>query len=893
MGPLKLLGELLIRFRFFVLAVVGLLTVFFAYHTSQLKMVTSFGDLLPQGHPYIKIHNKYSGTFGGANNVMIMLQVKEGSIFTVETLNKIWRMTEGLDKVYGVNHNQIDSIAHRTVRYLKVAAGGTMRAQPVMLGLVKTPQGAAAIRRIVHNAENIYGLLVSLDDKAALIRANFIEGRLDYKRIFKEVNENVVDPYRDANTEIYVAGEPRLYGWVYDYAGETTYIFGATILLLWILLYIYFKDWRGALRPTISGVFAAIWGLGFIHLIGLALDPLALVIPFFITARAVSHSVQMHDRYYETYGRTGDKNEAIIDAFAELFVPTLSGILTDAFGVLVILLVPILMLQKLAVSASFWIATIVVSELLLNPIVYYYLDPPKKHIIAVRDRGVFKRLIDACVGGLLSRTGVVLTYTTMVLAIVVSGYFWRDLIIGDPTSASPILFPDAPYNVSHKKIQDKFGGVEPLIVVNEGYDKDAMKDPGTLHHMEGFQRYLERDPSVGYSFSLADIIRAVNMVFHELEPKWGVIPDNWVDVGGLFFIYFSGSPPTETAKYVDPSYTTAHVTFFCKDHKGENIRRIIKECKQFISGIEIDDLGITLKGTDDQPPVIAALRPEPVWEKAGPSWVVGSVASGQGPFQVGDRVLAVGKRPVSTAAEFRTALMQAANTSVLLDLKLQRNGHNVDTTVSAPWKAVFKLAGGLIGVLAAANEELLRNDVLMNVLGFGTIYLILIFTYRSFVAGLFMLTPLLVANGIVNAYMGARGIGININTLPIVTVGVGFGIDYGLYIVSRTIEEYRTLGDLEAAVHRAMTTSGKAVTFTAGSMIAGTLFWTFSNIRFDSEMGLLLALWMAVSFLSSMTLLPVSIMTFKPRFIVREARRIAAAEAARLARVRRRSTGTA
>jgi predicted RND superfamily exporter protein len=895
MGPLRVLGELLIRFRFYVLVVVSVITLFFAYHTAQLRMVTSFGDLLPQTHPYIKIHNRYSGTFGGANNVMIMLQVKEGSIFTVESLNKIWRMTEGLDKVYGVNHNQIDSIAHRTVRYLKVAAGGTMRAQPVMLEPVKTPEEAAAIRRIVHNAENIYGILVSLDDKAALIRANFIEGRLDYKRIFKEVNANVVDPFRSADTEVYVAGEPRLYGWVYDYAGETTYIFAATTVLLWVLLYIYFKDWRGALRPTISGVFAAIWGLGFIDLIGLALDPLALVIPFFITARAVSHSVQMHDRYYETYGRTGDKNEAIVDAFAELFVPTLSGILTDAFGVLVILLVPILMLQKLAISASFWIATIVVSELLLNPIVYYYLEPPKKHIIAVRERGIFKRIIDACVSGLLSRTGVRLTYTITILSLVVSAYFWRELIIGDPTSASPILFADAPYNVSHKQIQDKFGGVEPLIVVNEGYDKDAMKDPGALHNMERFQRYLERDPSVGYSFSLADIIRAVNMVFHELEPKWGVIPDNWVDIGGLFFIYFSGSPPTETAKYVDPSYTTAHVTFFCKDHKGENIRRIIRECKDFIAGTEIEDLGITV-GSQDGQVVVTQVRGEPVWERAGPSWVVGSVGTGEGPFKVGDRIVTVGKQTIRTEADFHAALMHEADTTTLLDFTVARAGQNVETTVSAPWKAVFKLAGGLIGVLAAANEELLKNDVLMNVLGFGTIYLILIFTYRSFVAGIYMLVPLLVANGIVNAYMGARGIGININTLPIVTVGVGFGIDYGLYIVSRVIEEFKTLGDLEAAVHRAMTTSGKAVTFTAGSMIAGTLFWTFSNIRFDSEMGLLLALWMGVSFIGSMTLLPVSIMTFKPRFIMREARRIAAADAARIARTappetRRASTG--
>src|SRR3990172_4092839 len=180
MDPLKRLGELLIKYRLPVVAIIGAITLFFGYHMMQLQLVTSFGELLPQTHPYIKIHNRFSGTFGGANNVMIMIEVKEGSIFTRETLNKIWRMTEGLDKVYGVNHNQIDSIAHRTVRYLK---------------------DAAAIRRVVHNAENIYGLLVSLDDKAALIRANFIEGRLDYRRIFQEVNANVIDPFRDANTE--------------------------------------------------------------------------------------------------------------------------------------------------------------------------------------------------------------------------------------------------------------------------------------------------------------------------------------------------------------------------------------------------------------------------------------------------------------------------------------------------------------------------------------------------------------------------------------------------------------------------------------------------------------------------------------------------------------------
>ncbi len=183
-------------------------------------------------------------------------------------------------------------------------------------------------------------------------------------------------------------------------------------------------------------------------------------------------------------------------------------------------------------------------------------------------------------------------------------------------------------------------------------------------------------------------------------------------------------------------------------------------------------------------------------------------------------------------------------------------------------EASFRLAGGLIGVLAAANEELLRNDILINVLGFSTIFIVLVITYRSLMAGVYMLIPLLIANGVANAYMGARDIGINIHTLPVVTVGIGFGIDYGLYIVSRIVEEFRGGVSLEEAVQQAIATSGKAVTFTALTMILGTLFWTFSSIRFDAEMGLLLALWMGVSFFATVTLLPVLVVVFRPGFIL-------------------------
>jgi hypothetical protein len=117
------------------------------------------------------------------------------------------------------------------------------------------------------------------------------------------------------------------------------------------------------------------------------------------------------------------------------------------------------------------------------------------------------------------------------------------------------------------------------------------------------------------------------------------------------------------------------------------------------------------------------------------------------------------------------------------------------------------------------------------------------------------------------------GIGMNINTLPLVTVGVGFGIDYGLYILSRIIEEIKVNGDLDESIRIALCTSGKAVSFTAVCMVGGTALWTLSNIRFNSVMGGLLAIWMLVSFLAAETLLPVLISFLRPKFILKEANR--------------------
>src|SRR6201993_99015 len=87
------LGERLIDYRPPGMIGVLIITAYFAYLSFQLKLETSFGDLLPQSHPFVQIHNKYAGTFGGANNIQLMGEAKEGDIFNVQMLHRTHKIT--------------------------------------------------------------------------------------------------------------------------------------------------------------------------------------------------------------------------------------------------------------------------------------------------------------------------------------------------------------------------------------------------------------------------------------------------------------------------------------------------------------------------------------------------------------------------------------------------------------------------------------------------------------------------------------------------------------------------------------------------------------------------------------------------------------------------------
>ena len=107
------------------------------------------------------------------------------------------------------------------------------------------------------------------------------------------------------------------------------------------------------------------------------------------------------------------------------------------------------------------------------------------------------------------------------------------------------------------------------------------------------------------------------------------------------------------------------------------------------------------------------------------------------------------------------------------------------------------------------------------------------------------------------------GIGVKVATLPVIALGVGIGVDYGIYIYSKLAHYLKQGMDLESAYRETLKTTGKAVAFTGITLAVGVIFWAFSSIKFQADMGLLLAFMFMVNMVMAVSVLPALAVTLE------------------------------
>jgi hypothetical protein len=168
----------------------------------------------------------------------------------------------------------------------------------------------------------------------------------------------------------------------------------------------------------------------------------------------------------------------------------------------------------------------------------------------------------------------------------------------------------------------------------------------------------------------------------------------------------------------------------------------------------------------------------------------------------------------------------------------------------------FRLATGNAGIAAAVNQEIHSAQNKMLWMVYGVVAALVFFTFPSVKAMLCILGPLALTSILCEALMAKMGIGVKVATLPVITLGVGVGVDYGIYIYSRMESYFKEGKSLKDAYLLTLKTTGKAVGFTGLTLACGVATWYWSALQFQVDMGILLFFMFLWNMVGALTLLP-------------------------------------
>ncbi|WP_238538361.1 RND family transporter [Cycloclasticus sp. P1] len=779
------------KYRLLILLLGLAVTTVAAFYAKDVVFKTIYSEMLPKHDPFIKTHLKYQTQYGGPLSVSMILKVKEGNIIQADILEKIKKMTEELDATPYVNHDQVFSIASRKVRWTKVDEYGSYSVPllPADKPLPKSVKELEDFDSIIKSTPGLIGVYVSFDKKAAYFKANLIPNEIDYTKVFAHLRK-LEKTYTDDKSKVYLFGEPVLTGWVYtNNHGVLKILLLSFLLMLTLLLYLS-KNIRLVFLASIASVTSAIWGLGFIGVLGWSMDPLILVIPMLVMARTLSHSVQMGMRYLELYDYGNSKKDNIVLLIKKQFKPGVLGVVTDAAGIFLIAVADFTIMQKLAIFAGVWSLSVIISVLIMMPLLLNYMREPVKFDLTepAFDRGYTHTLLKGVSYLTESSKNRQVIWGLLLVITVVSLWVSKDLQVGEIEPGSSLLWQDSSYNQAVSLHAKNFVGTDELLVIVEpppveGNTKaelnQGVRSIQIMNKMWEFQRQMSSAGYVLGSLSYIDLLPTVKRSLSGNYPKFEVLPITDQELAQNMELMQSSSAPGDFDYFFNRRYKDASIRVFAPDHKAATVRTMVAAAEKTIEKI------------------------------------------------------------------------------------------NEDTSLG---NGVLRMAAGSIGIAAATNNEVSKAQSLNFILTVLAIIVFLWIGYRSFVAVIILLVPLLLTDVVIAAIMVKLGISINVNTLPILSVGMGIGIDYGIYLLSRAIEENKNPDrpTLNHAVGHAIFTSGRAIFVTAITMVFAVGSWYFmSDLRFQADMGLLLALIMIINCIGALVLIPLFVNTFKPKFFWR------------------------
>lgn len=545
-----------------------LVTVGFAALLPRIHIDTDPENMLEVDQPDRVLYDRAKREFG-IHDMIVLGITDEAGVFRPETLAKVERIIAGILQISGVITDDVLSLT--TTNDVK-PKGGLLDVRRIMETVPADIEAARAIRNAIAANPLLSEKIASLDGNGLAIYVP-IEHKDQAHRIATEI-ETLVSAELGHGQAFHLAGLPvaeDTFGVeMFQQMGRMAPLSG---MVIFILLWILFRRLALVIPSMAVAMFSVVWGMGLLIGTGFPVHIMSSMIPVFLMPIAVLDSVHVLSEFYDRYPRISDRRETLRQTMESLFTPLLYTSITSAVGFGSLMLAPIPPVRVFGGFVAFGIMSAWLLTITVIPASIMLIREERLKAIGRgtgQQPGAFPRLVGSIGRGALVWRRAIAVSALLLLGLGVFG-------------VSRIVVNDNPVNwfseghrlrVADREMNRLFGGTYMAYLVVEGEDAGAVKSPEVLSYIAELQRALERDPVVGKTSSLADIVAQVGTVLHDGDPAYRAVPASAEELGQYLFLFQMSGDPGDLDNFVDYDYRLANVWVQMKRGDNRDMMRV-------------------------------------------------------------------------------------------------------------------------------------------------------------------------------------------------------------------------------------------------------------------------------------------------------------------------------
>ena len=565
-------ARLILRNKILILVGILLVTIFFSRQWENMRLAYSEANMLPDDHEVNITYNNFLKTFGEEGN-LIVLGVKDSSLFTVEKLNawnklsEDFKSNEAVETVISIKDLQ---------KLIKDTKNEKFNLEPFIKDSITSLAQIETLQDELFKKYPFYDNFLFNKETKTIRTAIYMDKAIVNTSARKDFVVDVLIPKiktfeNKYNLDVRVSGMPYIRTLnSQNIVDEINLFVIAALLVTSIIFFFFFRSFRATFISLVVVCIGVAWTLGIIGLLEYEVSVLTALIPPLIIVIGIPNCIFLINKYQHEVKLHGNKVKSLQRVITKIGNATLMTNVTTASGFATFILTESKLLKEFGIVASLSILAIFILCLLIIPIIYSFMPYPKdRHLEHLNKRwiGGFVNWMERMV-----RQKRIAIYITSVVLLVVS-------IIGIyQIKISGSLIEDMPQESDFvndiRFFEEEFNGIMPLEIMVDTKRKKGVMKLSTLKRMDALEDLIIEIPELSKPISVVSLVKYSKQAYYNGNTKFYQLPTSQENSFILSYAKNSSSDVDLLKNFVDSTGQYARITTFMKDIGTDKMERI-------------------------------------------------------------------------------------------------------------------------------------------------------------------------------------------------------------------------------------------------------------------------------------------------------------------------------